>query len=83
MTTALKLPLGTRGALPKEVHELWDSLQSGPGAAKERHALRNAIVPKDAGYGHICQVDPNGPLMNRIRNVFEIKQTKDADEGCE
>jgi hypothetical protein len=49
-------------------------MQKGPGAAQERHALRNAIVPRDATYGHICKVDPTGPLMQRIRNVWETKQ---------
>ena len=73
---ALKLSPGTRGALPNEVHELWNSMQKGPGAAQERHALRNAIVPRDATYGHICKVDPTGPLMQRIRNVWETKQKK-------
>ena len=56
-------------------------MQRGPGAAQERHALRNAIVPKDATYGHLCKVDPNGPLMNRIRKVFEIRQKKVQRKG--
>ena len=73
---ALKMDPGTRGALPNEIHELWNSMQKGPGAAQERHALRNAIVPRDATYGHICKVDPTGPLMQRIRNVWETKQKK-------
>ena len=54
---ALKLPAGSRGALPQEVKDLWKTMQTGPGAAKERHALRNAIIPKDATYGHVCGVD--------------------------
>ena len=75
---AMKVPAGTSGAPPPEVHELWNTLQRGPGAAKERHALRNAIVPRDARCGYICKVDPNS--MHRIRDVFEIKQKKGADE---
>ena len=71
---ALKLPPGSRGALPSEIHDLWNTLQRWPGAAQERHALRNAIVPNDAGYGHVCKIDPNGEVMNRIRTVWEIKQ---------
>ena len=78
---ALKMDAGTKGALPSEIHDLWTTMQSGPGAAQERHALRNAIVPKDAKYGHVCKVDPNGPLMNRIRDVFEIKQKKVQMKG--
>jgi hypothetical protein len=73
---ALKMDPGTRGALPSEIHELWNSMQKGPGAAQERHALRNAIVPRDATYGHICKVDPTGSLMQRVRNVWETKQKK-------
>jgi hypothetical protein len=78
---ALKRPPGTRGALPDEIHELWNTIQNGPGSAKERHALRNAIVPKDASYGHVCTIDPNGPMMNRIKQVFEIKQKKVQMKG--
>ena len=78
---ALKMGAGTRGALPSEIHDLWNTMQRGPGAAQERHALRNAIVPKDATYGHLCKVDANGPLMNRIRNVFEIRQKKCRGRG--
>ena len=78
---ALKMDPGTRGALPNEIHELWNSMQKGPGAAQERHALRNAIVPRDATYGHICKVDPTGPMMQRIRNVWETKQTKIQPKG--
>ena len=37
-------------------------------------------MPRDARYGHICKVDPNGPVMHRIRGVFEIKE-KIAEEG--
>jgi hypothetical protein len=73
---ALKLDPGTRGGLPSDIHDLWNTMQKGPGAAQERHALRNAIVPRDATYGHICKVDPTGPPMNRIRNAFETKQKK-------
>ena len=80
---ALKMDPGTRGALPNEIHELWNSMQKGPGAAQERHALRNAIVPRDATYGHICKVDPTGPLMQRIRNVWETKQKKDTTQRNE
>ena len=58
-------------------------MQRGPGAAKERHALRNALVPKDATYGHIIKVDPNGSVMNRIRQVFEVKQKNYSDERGE
>ena len=71
---ALEIEPGSRGALPKDIHDLWATLQKGPGAVKERHALRNAIVPKDAKYGHVCKVDQDGPLMKRIRTAFEIKQ---------
>ena len=78
---ALKRTPGTRGSLPVEIHEVWNNIQSGPGSAKERHALRNCIVPKDAGYGHVCTIDPNGPLMNRIKSVFEIKQKKVQMKG--
>ena len=78
---ALKRPQGTRGSLPTEIHEVWNNMQKGPGSAKERHALRNAIVPKDAGYAHICTIDPNGLLMNRIKEVFEIKQKKVQMKG--
>jgi hypothetical protein len=78
---ALKRTPGTRGSLPAEIHEVWNNIQRGPGAAKERHALRNAIVPKDAGYGHICTIDPNGPLMTRIKEVFEVKQKKTQMKG--
>ena len=78
---ALQKVPGTRCSLPVEIHEVWNQIKRGPGAAKERHALRNAIVPLDAGYGHVCNVDPNGPLMNRIREVFEIKQKKVQMKG--
>jgi len=71
---ALKMDPGTRGALPSEIHDLWNTMQRGPGAAQERHALRNAIVPRDATYGHICKVDPTGSLTQRVRNVWETKQ---------
>ena len=62
---ALKLPPGTRGSCPNEIQELWASIKSGPGTVAERHALRNARVPKDAGYGHACTVDPNGITMQQ------------------
>ena len=78
---ALKRTPGTRGSLPVEIHEVWNNIQRGPGSAKERHALRNAIVPKDAGYGHICTIDPNGPLMNRVKEAFEVKQKKVQMKG--
>ena len=42
--------------------------------AKERHALRNAIVPKYATNGTILKVDPNGTVMEKIRTACEIKQ---------
>ena len=63
------------------IHELWDTLQRGPGASKEGNALRNAIVPKDAGYGHLIKVDHNGSLMNRINILFETKQEKVQMKG--
>ena len=78
---ALKRPPGTRGSLPVEIHEVWNNIQKGPGAAKERQALRNAIVPKQAGYGHICTINPNGQLMKRIKEVFEYKQKKVQTKG--
>ena len=78
---ALKRTPGTRGSLPVEIHEVWNNIQRGPGSAKERHALRNAIVPKDAGYGHICTTDLNGPLMTRIKEVFETKQERVQMKG--
>ena len=31
---ALKRPIGTRGSLPKEIHELWNTIQRGPGDKK-------------------------------------------------
>ena len=64
-----------------EIHEVWNNIQRGPGSAKERHALRNACVPKDAGYGHVCTIDPNGLLTKRIRDVFEVKQKKVQMKG--
>jgi hypothetical protein len=73
---ALKMDPGTRGALPHEIRELWKSLQQGPGAAQERHTLRNLCVPRDATYGSICKVDPTGPLMQKIRTVWQTKQKK-------
>ena len=73
---ALARAPGTRGSVPVEIHELWNSMQRGPGSAAERHALRNAIVPKTAGYNHICTIDPNGSIMTRIKDVFEVKQKK-------
>ena len=79
---ALKRPPGTRGSLPIEIHEVWNNMQKGPGSAKERHALRNAIVPRDAGYGYVIStIDENGPLMNRIKSAFEIKQKKVQMKG--
>ena len=60
---------------------MWAGIQKGPGSAKERHALRNAVVPKNAAYSHLCQVDPNGPLMRRIKEVFEVKQKKVQMKG--
>ena len=71
---ALQRAPGTRGSLPAEIHEMWRNMARGPGSAQERHALRNAIVPKDASYGHVCTIDSNGPLMNRVKAMFEIKQ---------
>ena len=79
--TAPKATPGSRGALPSEVHELLNSLARGPGAAQQRHALRNAVVPKNASYGHICKVDATGPLMQRIKDVFEVKQRKKQMKG--
>ena len=38
-------------------------------------------MPKDAGYGHVCTIDPNGPLMNRIKEVFETKTQKTQLKG--
>ena len=55
---ALKRTPGTRGSLPVEIHEVWNNIQRGPGSKEERHALRNMIVPRDAGYGHVCTIDP-------------------------
>ena len=78
---ALKMEPGTRGSLPKEIHDLWATLQRGPGAVQERHALRNAIVPKDAKYGHVCRVDQNGPLMTTIRSAIEIEPKKMQVKG--
>ena len=71
---ALALPPGSMGSLPPEVHTLWKSISSGPETIPQRHALRNMIVTKNAPYGHICRVDPDGRLMQRIRKVFEVKQ---------
>ena len=62
---ALKLHPGTRGSFPNEIQELWASIKHGPGTIAERHALRNALVPKDAGHGHVCTVDPNGITMRK------------------
>ena len=73
---ALQIAPGCRGSLPTAIHDLWKTMASGPGAAKERHALRNACVPKNADYRNVCNADVNGPLMQRIRNVFEIKQRR-------
>ena len=78
---ALKRTPGTRGSLPVEIHEVWNNIQSGPGAAKERHALRNYVVPRSAGYGHVCTIDQNEPLLNRIKSAFEIKQKKVQMKG--
>ena len=78
---ALKKAPGSRGSLPVEIHEVWNNMQRGPGSAKERHALRNAIVPRDACYGHVCTLDPNGPMMHRIKEVFEVKQKKVQMKG--
>ena len=78
---ALKRPPGTRGSLPVEIHEVWNNIQRGPGAAKERHALRNACVPRGAGYGHVCTINPNGLLIKRIKDVFEVKQKKVQMKG--
>ena len=71
---ALAKPIGTPGSLPEEIHSLWKGIASGPGTIPLRHSVRNMIVPKDAKYGYMCRVDPNGPLMQRVRNVFEVKQ---------
>ena len=78
---ALKRTPGTRVSLPIETHEVWNNIQRGPGSAKERHALRNAIVPKNAGYGHICTIEPNEPLTNKIKEVVEIKKKKVQMKG--
>ena len=78
---ALKKAPGSRGSLPVEIHEVWNNITRGPGSAKERHALRNAIVPRDACYGHVCTLDPNGPMMHRIKTVFEVKQKKVQMKG--
>ena len=76
---ALAKPAVTFGALPKEIHTLWKSIQRGPGTVPLRHAVRNMIAPKDAVYGHICKVDPNGPLMQRVRESFEIQTIKEIN----
>ena len=68
---ALQLPEGTPGALPQEIHELWQNYSSGPGACAMRNAIRNAIVPKNAGYGHVCTVSPNGALMQKVKSLFK------------
>ena len=78
---ALKKTPGTRGSLPPEIHEMWNNIQRGPGAIQERHALRNAIVPKGAGYGHVCAIDPDGPLMHKVKEVFEVKHHKKQMKG--
>ena len=78
---AWKRPPGTRGSLPVEIHEVWNNIQRGPGAAKERHALRNACVPKSVGYGHVCTINPNGLLIKRIKDVFGVKQKKVQMKG--
>ena len=78
---ALRRPPGTRGSLPPEIREMWNKFQRGPGAIQERHALRNLIVPKSAGYSHVCTIDPDGPLMNKVKEVFEIKHHKVQMKG--
>ena len=80
--TALKRAPGTRGSLPQEVHDVWESIRSGPGTAAERHALRNAIVPKNAAYSHVIKLDPQGPQMIRLRSMFDIKQRRVQMKGC-
>ena len=62
---AMSLPPGSMGALPQEIHTLWNSIAHGPGTIPQRHALRNAIVSRSANYGHVCKIDPGGPLMKR------------------
>ena len=64
---ALKLPSSVKGALPQEIHDAWKSLPRGPGASAQRNALRNAIMPRDARYGHLCNVDPEGALMKQVK----------------
>ena len=78
---ALKTAPGVRGALPQEVVDLWYSIKNGPGAAKERHAIRNAIVPRDAAYGTIVTIDPNGRQMEKIRTAFQIRQKRFQMKG--
>ena len=75
-SNAMKLPPGAMGALPQEIHTVWNSFAHGPGTIPQRHALRNAIVPRSAGYGHICNIDPDGQPMKKVRDIFEIKQRK-------
>ena len=78
---ALKATPGSRGARPSDVHELWRTFAKGPGAAQQRHALRNAVVPKNASYGHVCKIDATGPVMQRIKTVFEVRQRKEQMKG--
>jgi hypothetical protein len=81
---ALKLPPGTNGSLPQEIHDFWNSITRGPGSAQQRHALRNEIVPKNAHYGTVVNIDPNGKKMQKIRSAFEIKQKRVQMKGmCE
>ena len=66
---ALNLPPGARGSLPQQVHDLWITMAHGPGTPAERNALRNLLVPRDAGQEGSAE-------MQQMKQVFAIKQRK-------
>ena len=69
---ALKQPPGSIGGLPQELFDYWQTIQ---GKVKEKHAFRNAIVPRDANYGNSVAVGV--AQMEMVRTVF-LEKKKDT-----
>ena len=78
-SNALAKHTGVPGALPQEVKDLWHSLH-GPGTIPERNALRNMMVPRNAGYGHMVQFQ-DGAMLEKMKQVFHTKQNRKQTIG--
>ena len=72
---AVRRPPDSYGGLPQEVYDHWMTTLQGPGLVQERQAYRNAIVPRNAQYSDIVNV--NEAKLQMIRQIFiQKKSTK-------